>query len=215
MRIKSVIQAELLSVVGAKVSQYGFRAKPIGQSFYRKFPLGKHAFHLSFIPHPLDFDITADFGIRFEQVELLIGETGGTHEEKYKRKTFTMGAEIGNYTQGSPIRWTIEKEEDIIPVSEMIFESFQKVVLPYYETYDQLDKAFALLKRNDDEAVINCPFDNKRTKNALALAVILERAEEICPIIEESFRYLQRYEKEFDIADFTQFKDSLAAKGYI
>src|ERR1700761_3414661 len=100
---RSEVQKRLLNEIGGRVAVWGFNSKPSGQSFYRKVPSGKWAFHISFIPHKEDLDLTADVALRNEAVEGLVGQYDAKLSTIESRKSMTLGAELGNLSIGKPL----------------------------------------------------------------------------------------------------------------
>ncbi len=101
------LQRALLSSVAEQAAKYGFDKRPRGQTFYKKTTFGRLAFGLSFIRHKTDFDVTVHVAIRFDELEDLINEDSSLLSEAEKRNTFSLGAELGNISEGRQKRWTV------------------------------------------------------------------------------------------------------------
>jgi hypothetical protein len=106
------LERRLLTELGKRMPKWGFSQKPQGHTFYRDTEFGWTAFHLSFIRHTGDFDVTADVAIRVDVLERL---TTGVDGDSVPRRdqTASMGAELGNISRGEQRRWTVAAEDDI------------------------------------------------------------------------------------------------------
>src|SRR5436190_22794742 len=164
---------ELLKSVATGLARHGFESKPKGQSIVKKTAFGRQSFHLAFIKHTHDFDITADVAIRFDALENLICESEGIRSEQEKDEGYSLGAELGNLAGTGQRRWTVSTSEDIPPVSASILEAFELIALPYLNRYSMMDQALAALKGDDRVASLHMPIHDARAKRALGLAFLL------------------------------------------
>lgn len=82
--------------------------------------------HVSFIRHEADIDVTADVAVRVDAIEQVVNqcETGLTDAEK--RRSTTLGAELGNLTRRQPLRWTVSALGDVAAVAEQIYGSVRE-----------------------------------------------------------------------------------------
>lgn len=179
------LQNKLLQDVGTAVAQYGFGPKPSGQSFYQKRPFGWAGFHLSFIPHKDDFDVTGDVGLRIDAVENLINEDNKLLSRSEKIKTATVGAELGNIERGKPLRWNVAADSDVKSATAGLTDALVRIGLPYIENCSNLDRALDLLSSNDSQSWLYSPFDDGRCKRAMVLAFVLGQYERLKPLIEQ------------------------------
>jgi hypothetical protein len=176
------LRKQLASEVGVKLKEFGFRKRD--RSYLRKMEGGRHGFSLAYINHETDFDVTASVAIRFDAVQDLV------YFEAPNKDTWTMGGEIGNFTQGSQKRWTIAAPEDVAPVVDAIVEDFKRFALPYYERFSDPHVAFAVLSPTDRSAWQHFPFHNYRAMSVIAFAVLLKMNGNIKDLIDEQERYL-------------------------
>ena len=116
----------------------GSRA-PREQSFTRKTLFGRQTFHVSFIRHAHDCDVTGDVAIRIDDLEDLLNEWNATLSKAEQKQTHSMGAELGNLSEGRQRRWTLASEDDIPEVVSSVMALFESVGLPYLEKYSDLD----------------------------------------------------------------------------
>lgn len=185
------LQNELLRLFGDRVSHYGFVQKPREQYFYKKVPLGRVVFHLAFIKHKADFDVTADVAVRFDELEDLVNIDNKLITKKEKAETYSLGVEVGNLTAGSQMRWSIFSEADLSATTEALLSVFVDVALPYFEKYANLESAFEVLSRNDAVGRLHSPFNSKRAKRALGLAVLLGYSDLIPKLIDEAVTFMK------------------------
>lgn len=168
-------QAEqiILNRLGECVRLYGFAQKPSGQSFYFVFDRGKWAFHISFIPHKDDFDLTADIAVRLNAVEEIMNEYDTKITQREKLKNMTIGAEIGNIASGRPIRWTISDLEEIQVVCDGVSKSFETVGYSFLRTHSDLESVHRVLVGTSPSDTILAPLKGPRYMRAIASAVLL------------------------------------------
>ena len=108
--------------------------------FRRLIENGSQTLHLSFIVHPkVDFDVTADVAIRFDDVqeEMLFSADTPVKGTVGAKTLMSFGAELGNIRDGRQQRWTVRNQEDITSVSADIVSAFYEVGLPYLETFSK------------------------------------------------------------------------------
>jgi hypothetical protein len=199
----------LIRKVAEKIQQYGFDPKFREQSFYKKTPFGRLAFHLAFIPHPgIDFDITADIAIRFDSLEDLRNEQKDYLTKAQKKNTFSMGAELGNISEDRQKRWTVARPEDVEPVAQAILDTFASVGIPYLEKYSNMDNALEALSGDDWASSLHSPFDTKRAVSAIGLAFLSGQRERFLQIAEAKTKYLTS-RNDSDLKSFLQLKETL------
>lgn len=186
------LQQELLRKVGMALANLGFDSKQQGQAFYSATPFGWTAFHLSFIPHEVDFDVTADIGIRFDQVECIINEENSLLSNAEKKRTATMGAELGNIATGQPMRWRVASREDVNSVVEASTLAFEKVGLPYIAKYSNIEAAQAIMLRDDPTAWLNSPHHQSRLKRGVAITFLMRDDAMLEKVIKDCCLHLQR-----------------------
>jgi hypothetical protein len=178
-------EVALLEQLGLRLAVYGFRPKPTGQTFYRNVPGGRWAFHVSFIRHEADFDVTADVAIRLDAIEQEVNqsETGLTEVEK--RRSTTMGAELGNLIRKQPLRWTVAEFDDVPAVVHQIVEAFERIGLPYLSAYSDVEAAYRLLASTAPEDLVHAPILGARFLRVIAAAYILGRNGELLQLVQQ------------------------------
>lgn len=177
------LQDELIKQLGIELSQLGFLTKASDQAFIRKFPGIRQSYHLAFIRHAADFDITADVAIRFDAVEDLLNKDSLYLSKKAKMNTYTLGCELGNMAEGQQHRWSITTASDVEHVAEDMFNYFQRFGLPYIEKYSELLTAFELIARTPEIPCLHTPFLEYRAKIALIMATLLARTGDLPSLV--------------------------------
>ncbi len=170
------LQDEFLVGIKRITSELGFRYNSSTRSFRKKVGNSEFSFHLAFIRHQRDFDIVADLGVRYLNVEKLAWGLTPPHPllDGLKFDTWTMGVEVGNLTQGSQIRWSVAGEKDVDEAVSKITAIFHSVALPYFEKYSTPESAYVMLQRDDRISELNSPLRVKRWERIIALAYFLE-----------------------------------------
>lgn len=177
---KKKLKAMLLQDLASLLTNDGFEKRVVGQSIRRKTQDGRVSIHLSFIDHPEDFDVTADFGIRFNDVEDITNEIDSSILPILIKKgvTSTLGAELGNMSIGKQKRWTIENEEDVEIAVREIYLDLQSVFFPFIKKYATKEHVFELAIKDDKEANTFWITAYDRAKRAIVLAEILQKDDE-------------------------------------
>jgi hypothetical protein len=195
-------QDQLLSVVGLGVQKYGFEIRPKGQSFLKNCPFGRTEFHLAFIKHQDDFDVTANLGIRFDQVEELVNLPGK------KADTCTIGCEIGNLSEGRQKRWTIQNANDVPIVGEAIISAFTDIGLPYFERFSDVENVLKVLSGDSRDSWLHSPLDGVRAKRAVGLT-LLTHGREAAQSLAKSKASLLEERKDFGLTSFRTFLNKI------
>jgi hypothetical protein len=176
---------QLLIRLGERISTFGFKPKPTGQSFYHVVPTGKWAFHVSFIAHKTDFDLTADIAVRVNAIENFVNEYDTKLTAAEKRKSMTLGGELGNISEGSPKRWTISNVEDIPSVCDGVIETFQKIGLPFLQKHSDAAAAHRVLASSKPTDLHLAPILGPRYMRAVASAYVTGRTDEIEALVKQ------------------------------
>jgi hypothetical protein len=196
----TLLQRELLKLVGAQLKEHGFSPRLSDQSFNKKVPLGLTTFHLAFIPHgEQDFDITADVALRLDEVEELT---------RPGAKTYTVGGEIGNLSIGRQRRWKVASETDLAGVVSEVVEAFKVTGFHFLARFPTLRHTYSILAKNDFEAILYSPLDDVRWRSVIALAWLLGRREEVDRLIAEGEAFLRGNDHP-SVSRFTDFASKL------
>lgn len=178
-----IAKRELLKKLGERIAWLGFNPKVSGQSFYCPSTEGRWALHVSFIPHQTDFDLTTDVAIRMNAVENLVNEYDTKLKPVEKRQSVTLGGEIGNLSQGRPLRWTVADLNDIPAVSDQMTSAFERVGLPFFRAYSDLQAVHRVLVSSNSRDTLLCPILGPRAMRAVASAYLLGKTTDITALV--------------------------------
>ena len=182
-----------------------FEKRIYGQSIRKPIVNGIAAVHFSFINHEDNFDITVDVGIRYNELENMKNEDVTYLTTKEKSNTFTIGAELGNMSIGQQKRWRVYSIDDIDLVTSSMYEDIKNVIFPFIEKYSSREKAFNLCIKDDLEANLFCAFDDNRAINAIGLALILNKDDQLKELVLKKKKYLEDKNDEFQLSNFLMF----------
>lgn len=194
-------EGNLLSVLADHMRIDSFVRRTKDQAFEKQCGSAKYSYHLCFIRHTTDFDVTADVAIRFDDVEDLINRFNTTASPREKKGTFTMGCELGNLTEGEQRRWSVKRPEDVAVVAGSLYSAFKTIALPYYEKYSDRDRALYILSGDSPESWLHNPLHAARAERAISLAILLKGKEQARELAEKKLRYLQE-RKDFGLPSF-------------
>lgn len=177
-------KTKLLESLEKRFSNSGFR-KSAGV-FYKKTDFGMYSFHICFIDVGISVDVTADVGIRFDDLENLIHENveNSWLTEKEKKQTFSIGSEFGRLIFGNQKRYEINNEQEIEGAADLIMEDFKTVGEHYLNKYSDLSIVFETLLKRDRSAELLNAFPNRRAMNLIGIGLILGK-ENLCAIADE------------------------------
>ena len=186
------LEEELLSAIAQRITVYGFRqrGKSFRQDFVRTFSLGKQVFHVGFIAHDNDFDVTADVAIRFDELEDLVNQAKEWLSNSHKKETHSIGAELSNISELGQMRSTVASSTDINPVADSLMRSFNDIGLPYLEKYSDMNSALDALQADNKEAWLHSPFHVERAMKAIGLAFLLGNQEKFKEIATRKTEFL-------------------------
>ena len=158
------LRNELLLRLDDKLRPPGFRLRKTLRDFRRDVGQSTQIFHVTFINHPGDFDVTVDVAVRHHRVEEALNEGRPDLKESEKKLTATVGAGLGNITGSGQHRWTVTSGHDIPLVVDGIVSNVEKVGLPFLERFTSLEETFRVLSLKGSEATLICPLPEKRAK---------------------------------------------------
>ncbi len=184
------LRKALLHAIGNRIREFGFEPKATGQSFRRQFPGGENRFHLAFIDHGSDFDITADVAVRFGAVEDMVNKYDGFISEREKNLTCSLGVELGNLAGTGQMRWHVKAVEDLDPAVIGIVEAFETIGVPYLQSASTLQSAYELLS-HPGKAWLHNPLPLARAKRVVAMAKLLGKDQDVPLRIAENMALLE------------------------
>ena len=163
----------ILSGMSERLLRFGFDPKPSGQSFYRKLNGGTWAFHLAFIPHKQDMDLTADVALRLDVVEELVNKHDTKRKASEKRLSMTLGGELGNVSQGRFKRWTVTELGDVPIICNQVADAFRTIGIPFLASHFSLPAVNRALVSTTSADRILAPLLGPRYMRALASSYLL------------------------------------------
>jgi hypothetical protein len=185
------LQDGFFAALAQRMVEHGFESRPRDQRFVRKTPFGRQTFHVSFIKHQHDCDVTADVAIRIDALEDLLNEWNATLSRSERKQTHSMGAELGNISEGRQRRWALTSEDDIPEAVSSVMALFESAGLPYLEKYSNLERALEALSGDDRASWLHSPFHDLRAQLAIGLAFVLGRHERLDELIAAKTRFLR------------------------
>lgn len=148
------LRKRLLEEIGGRLKPDGYQKSQ--QTFSRRFRGGTWFFHVAFIPHATDFDITADIAVRHDSIQEA-SRLYGHLDKRSKKKTATLGVELGNLQGIGQHRWTVAKESDLAPVADSILEMFRRVGMPFLQRFSSLQETKRVFDSDERLARLICP----------------------------------------------------------
>ena len=179
-------QQELLQKLEHGMAEYGFEFTPKDSHFEKHITSGRLAFRPGFVHHDSDFDVIASVSVRLESLERLIYE----EDEGRFLLSYSMGAELGNISEGKQKRWTVKAQADVETVSKSMLSAFSSIGLPYLERYSIMEDALEALSRDDKTGWLHSPVHEMRAKRALALAFLLHKKDSFRRLADEKSAFL-------------------------
>lgn len=201
----------ILQQLGSRVAVHGFKPKPIGQSFYRDYPGGRWALHLSFIRHDADIDVTADIAVRVDAIEQIVNQCESGLTDSEKRRSTTLGAELGNLVGPQPLRWTVAELDDAVAVADQIVDAFEKIGLPYLSSHSDIESAYRVLASTAPEDRVHSPILGARCMRAIAAAYALGRDSDLGQLIRRCEAQLTA-EDDLYLPDFRALSERLSLR---
>jgi len=174
--------------------------------------LDNRYFDLSFAVYETYFDVTTDVAVRFDGVESLVNEPNQLLSAAEKKKTATLGCELGNFRDGRSRVWEgIGTGSDVGAVADSIVAFFAEVGLPYLKMYSSMEAALAILKGDDRQSRLHSPIHAERAKRAVALAQVLFGLEEAKRIADEKRKRVRELDSTGSVV-FERFADWLMSR---
>jgi hypothetical protein len=169
----------ILTKIGERVQLFGFNPRPSGQSFYHDFESGKWALHVSFIPHKNDMDLTADVAIRINAVEDIVNRYDTKRTPAEKRKSMTIGGELGNISAGRPLRWTVPDVRGALKICDQLLDAFEKIGLAFLRAHSDVAAVHHVLTSPGPRAALLAPVLGSRYMRVVASAHVLGATSDI------------------------------------
>ncbi|MEQ8573823.1 MAG: hypothetical protein RIB63_07165 [Fulvivirga sp.] len=148
------MKESILLKLGEKLMPYGFKLKKSTGEFTKKTINGWHRYLVLFYDKD-GYEINTSVGIRINKVEDIYHRTSG-FEKKYHKGTSTIGCFVEDYLKEyDNYRFSVNKEGDLKNVVAVLLEIFEKVALPYFDKYDNLELIDKLLNSDPNEQTVH------------------------------------------------------------
>lgn len=161
----------VLAALAAKLDRQGYRQ--LEQTFWKETGDCRLLFHVSFIRHREEIEITADVAVRHHAVEELLNAERGDLKPRERKQTATVGVELGNWIKGQPQCWTVTKPAEIEGVAVDIADWLDRFGIPFLDRFASLDEIARVLEQEGAEADLIRPFAELRRKTRAAVASVL------------------------------------------
>ena len=168
------LRKQLLVELSEVLRPLGFRR--VEQTFWRDFPAGRDAFHVAFIRHPTDFDVTADVAIRYEALEALLNAQRPYLSTRQKRQTATIGAQVANLAGVGMRRWGVSGPADLPRATAGLLRDFYEVGEPFFARFRSLAELGRTLRSDPVQARLLCPLPGSLQQVLTALCSLPPRA---------------------------------------
>lgn len=182
---QATARQELLRGIGDRIAWLGFNPRISQQIFWRKSNNAAWFLHVSFIPHRDDFDVTADVAIRIDEIEQLVNQYDTKLRPSERRRSSTLGAELGNLSQGHTRRWTVSHAADVPSICDQIVEAFERIGIPFLQEFSELENAHAVLVSSEPRHRLLCPVLGPQAMRAVASTHLLGKTREIARLVRE------------------------------
>jgi hypothetical protein len=166
------LRAALFSALTAALSARGYRRRE--QSFVRPIPGGAAIFHVTFINHADDFDVTADVAVRYDAIEDRLNAARPLLSPRERRQTATVGAQLAHIAGIGVERWTVRDAAEVALTARGIVERLVEVGEPFLQRFASPAEVRRVLEEDGAEARLICPFREKRLAIREALRQVLE-----------------------------------------
>lgn len=166
-------KSKLFKCLGESLAKYGYNKKPKGHLFHRYNENGWEGVHLSTINHKDDFQVAMSVLIRFDNVEDMINSCDDFISEKMKKKTVSLGVELGNLSVGEYKLWEISSGDQVESVVNSMMSLYEQVGEPYLKKYSSIVSANEILSSDDSNAWMHSPVHFMRAMRSIAIEKIL------------------------------------------
>lgn len=174
MNTLAELQRQLFDRLGYFMKPHGFIPKPADNSFRSGASFGWASIHLTFIRHPpTDFDVVVGASIRFDAVENMTQDADSLVKPSDRKKSATIGCELGNLLGVGQKRWTVASDGDIGPVASEIVIECEATLLPFIQRYSDLGHVLETLRAGGERAGLISPLEAKRDRTIEALSKML------------------------------------------
>ncbi len=170
----AALQRAVLASLSTALQADGFRLWE--QDLWRPKADVRQIVHVSFIRHADDLDLTLDVAVRHNEIEDRLAKVSRL-PARQKRRTATVGVELGNLADGRQKRWRLTEPSDVTGVVADALAWIRRFGLPFLDRFSSLDEIVAVLQSSSREALLICPIAARRELVlSVAKAIQSERA---------------------------------------
>lgn len=150
----------LLRELAAALEPRGYARRE--QSFWRETGPCRLAFHVAFIRHHADVDVTADVAVRHHSVENLLNADRSDLSARERMRTATVGAQLGHLAGIGQQRWSLARPEDVAAAAQEILAWFERLGEPWLTRFASLEEVGRVLQDAGPESWLICPISERR-----------------------------------------------------
>jgi hypothetical protein len=195
----------LCDILRAALARYEFQQTEEYRAFERCLRHARWLLRLGFVTHKDSLDVFVSVSVRLNSLEELLCQV----DETKPCDRYTLGAELGNLTDGRQKRWTLTTQGDLQHVATSIMDTFVINALPYFERYSAIDNAFEVLSRDDRTAWLHCPVHDERAKRAVTAAFLIGDIRQFHHVARVKCDFL-RGRADSNLVSFLRVRDALA-----
>src|SRR5271157_2756505 len=186
------LREKFLYKISDLLVNYGFNNKPNNDR--KKTDFGYIALYFGSVIYNTEslVTISPSLAIRFDEVENLLNLNRDNIKDSVKKRTNTIGGQIGNIYNHKYKDWRISYESDIINICNDIIKFYEMVCIPYIEKYSNLEVILnVLLSGDDDEKSKLVLTEIQEAELAIAIAYVLDKKELLFHLMEEKTKLIK------------------------
>jgi hypothetical protein len=197
-------KAELFRELGRQLTTKGFPERPSGHSFRRRTEFGFVAVHLNVAESEYALVIAIHVSVRFDAVESIVNDCNALIPETEKKRSSTIGCELGNLLNGQRREWRVDAASSANGVASQMFDWIVDGGLPYFERFSTKEAVFDVLRKQDTEAWLNGA--SLAGERAIALAFLIGGVDEARRVSDVKRAYMMEVEPRY-LPQFNRFMD--------
>lgn len=204
------IREALHQALCKRLEPIGFRYKASEHGHIRPTAIGRQSFHIVYLYYD-HMCVTANVAVRFDELEDLLNATRSWLSPLERRRTYSLGAELGKIAGTGYLRWDVPSLNEVERVANDVVARFRSDGLPYLERVSSLESAYQLLAQPGCDPWLHGPLLWDRAQRLVGLAMLTNREQELPQIVENCVRMLEEL-KDPNLKDFLAFLDKMGIK---
>ena len=149
-----------------------------------------------------------DVAIRIDAIEQVVNQFEAGITDAERRRSTTLGAELGNIVGREPLRWNVSELNDIPTVVDYIAKAFERVGLRYLSAHSDIESVYRVLSSTDPKDRVHSPILGARCMRAVVAAYVLERSNDLDLLIHRCEDQLSQ-EDDLYLPDFRALREGL------